>query len=59
MEIIMKEIIFKNIFNNDQVRCKNVNDTKTIDGVEYLKVITNNNREMLMRKDALKKVTKS
>ena len=55
----MKEIILENIFNKEKVKCKNINEVKIIDNIEYLKVITNNNREMLMRKDALKKVTKS
>ena len=53
----MKEIILENIFNKEKVRCKNFNDVKIIDNIEYLKILKDNNREMLMRKDALKKVT--
>ena len=55
----MKEIMFENIFNHDRFACANPRDIEIIEGVQYLRVhLPSNNRMMLMRKDALKKVEK-
>jgi hypothetical protein len=55
----MKNVTFENIWNKEKFQCAVV-DLKTpevIEGVEYIRVTRiGNDRVMLMRKDALKKV---
>ena len=52
-----KQILFENIFNHEQVYCKDPNDIHRIDGIEYVLVRrAGQDRQLLMRKDALKKV---
>ena len=51
--------IFENPMNQERWVCENVNDVKIIDGVEFLQVHRHDNqRVVLMRKDALRKVKK-
>ena len=55
----MKTITFENIWNKEKVVCSPIDlkNPEIIEGVEYLRVNrVGNNRVMLMRKDALKKV---
>lgn len=48
---------FENPVNQEKWVCEDINDIKVIDGVEFLQVHKpENNRVVLMRKDALKKV---
>lgn len=43
--------------NGERVVCDNIRDVKVIDGVEYLVVHKHdNNRQFLMRREALEKV---
>lgn len=54
----MKEVMFENIFNHDRYACANPRDIEVIDGIKYMKVHPlNNPRVILVRKDALVKVT--
>ena len=56
-ENAMKSVNFKNRMNGERVVCDNIRDVKVIDGVEYLTVRkVENNRQFLMRKEALEKV---
>ena len=51
-----KQVLFENVFNHEKVYCKDASDIYTIDGIEYLLVRrVNQERQFLMRKDALKK----
>lgn len=51
--------IFENPMNQECWICEDVNDTRTIDSVEFLQVHRPENmRIVLMRKDALKRVKK-
>ena len=53
----MKPVTFKNRLNSDKFICEDTRQVETIDGVEYLIVHRpNNNRQFLMRKDALEKI---
>ena len=53
----MKPVTFKNRVNSDKFICEDTRQVETIDGVEYLIVHRpNNNRQFLMRKDALEKI---
>ncbi len=50
--------VFENIYNKEKFNCANQRDVKIIDGIEYLRVIKEGTaREVLMRRDSLKKVT--
>lgn len=54
----MKEIVLENVLNHERFVCVDIRDIQVIDGVQYLKVHRQgNDRIMLVRKDALKKVT--
>ena len=49
--------LFENPVNQEQWVCENVNETKTIDVVEFIAVhAVGNARTVLMRKDALKQL---
>ena len=49
--------VFENPVNQERWVCENVNDSKMIDGVEFIPVhAVDNNRVVLMRKEALKPV---
>jgi hypothetical protein len=53
----MKSVLFKNPVNGEKFICDDVNNIKTIEGIEYLTVHRpNNERQFLMRKDVLKKI---
>jgi hypothetical protein len=55
----MKTLTFENIWNKEKVECSDTDlkHPEVIEGVEYIRVNrVGNNRIMLMRKDALKKV---
>jgi hypothetical protein len=55
----MKTLTFENIWNKEKVECSDIDlkHPEVIEGVEYIRVNrVGNNRIMLMRKDALKKV---
>jgi hypothetical protein len=57
MEIVMKAMMFKNIFNNEHFVCDDIRVTETIEGVEYLVVHRpNEHRPLKMRRDALVKI---
>lgn len=54
----MKKVFFENIYNKEKFYCHNLNDIRTIDGIEYIRVFRNGTqRDVLVRKDSLKKVT--
>jgi hypothetical protein len=56
----MKHVEFKNIYNHEQLFCEDIKKISVIDGVEYLPVRKKDSpRTFLMRKDSLKKVSKS
>ena len=58
-EIVMKPMLFKNRMNSEQFYCDNPKVVQTIDGVEYIVVHRpGQERQFLMRKDALEKVSK-
>lgn len=51
--------IFENPINQERWECNDIYDIRSIDGVEFLQVHKyGNDRTVLMRKDALKKVKK-
>lgn len=54
-------VMLSNPVNSEVWCCKDYNDTKIIDGVNYITVFKeeNQNRTFLMRKDALKVTGKS
>lgn len=54
-------VVLVNPLNSETWFCKNYDDIKTIDGVNYITVFKeeNQNRTFLMRKDALKVTAKS
>jgi hypothetical protein len=57
---IVKNIVLENIWNKEKVECSptDLKNPEIIEGVEYVRVTRMGNvRVMLMRKDALKKVT--
>jgi hypothetical protein len=56
----MKEKLFENLFTKEIFECKDLKNIQVIEGVEYLTVqkIDGSRRNLLMRKDALKKVVK-
>ena len=55
----MKPMLFKNRMNSEQFYCDNPKVVQTIDGVEYIVVHRpGQERQFLMRKDALEKVSK-
>lgn len=56
-EIIMKQITFENIYNKERYISHGKRYSKFIDGIEYIKVISEKNKiEVLIRKDFVKKV---
>jgi hypothetical protein len=56
----MKSTYFENIVNKERFVCPNPGDIRLIDGIEYLRVLyESTRRECLVRKDSLRKVTKS
>jgi len=55
----MKPVIYRNIFTNDRVVCKNTKNIKLIEGIEYIEVepvSDHKRRSFLMRLDSLVKV---
>lgn len=56
-----KFVILSNPLNSDTWYCRDYNNTKDIDGVNYITVFKpeNEKRTFLMRKDALRVVSKS
>lgn len=55
----MKPVTFENKLNRERVVCENTKLSQWVDGVEYLAVRRENSpRVFLMRRDALKPVTK-
>lgn len=51
--------VFENPMNQERWECEDINDIRTIDGVEFLQVHRyGNDRTVLMRKDALKRIKK-
>jgi hypothetical protein len=54
-------VVLSNPVNSEVWYCRDYNDTKVIDGVNYITVFKeeNQNRTFLMRKDALKVTGKS
>lgn len=58
----MKTLTFENIYNKEKFTCnfKALQDVKVIDGIEYLRVYKfGTQREVLIRKDSLKKITET
>ena len=56
----MKNTYFENIVNKEKFICPNLDDVRMIDGIEYLRVLREaNRRECLVRKDSLRKLSKS
>ena len=54
----MKPVTFKNRMNNERFICNDTRLTENIDGVDYLLVHRpENDRQFLMRKDVLEKIT--
>jgi len=57
---IMKTMYFENLVNKEKYSCKNPNDIRLIDGIEYMRVFKyGTQRECLVRKDSLKKISES
>ena len=55
----MKDVRFRNIYNGEEVICNDTKREEIIEGIKYLIVHRHgNDRSFLMRKDALKKITK-
>lgn len=55
----MKLVVYRNIFTNDRVICRNTKNIKLIEGVEYIEVepvVDHKRRSFLMRLDSLVKV---
>lgn len=53
----MKQLMFENLYSKERFLAPKKQETKFIDGVEFIKLIkTETNREVLVRKDSLKKV---
>jgi hypothetical protein len=58
--VIMKTTYFENLVNKEKYSCKNPNDIRLIDGIEYMRVFKyGTQRECLVRKDSLKKIPES
>lgn len=56
----MKEVLFRNIYNGEEVICNDTSKEEIIEGIKYLIVHRQgNDRSFLMRKDALKKINKN
>jgi len=51
-----KQVLLTNPLNSDEWFCKDYDNVKVIDGINYITVfkLENENRTFLMRKDALK-----
>jgi hypothetical protein len=56
----MKEKLFENLFTKEVFECKDLKNIQVIEGIEYITVqkMDGTKRNLLMRKDALKRVTK-
>jgi hypothetical protein len=53
----MKAYYFENLLNKEQFICRDLNDVRLIDGIEYLRVFKyGTQRDCLVRKDSLKKI---
>lgn len=55
----MKPVMYRNIFTNDQVICRNTKNIKLIDGIEYIEVERVKDiqrRSFLMRLDSLDRI---
>ena len=53
----MKQLVYQNIINGEKYSCPAKSETRTIDGVDYLRVFKmGTNREVLIKKDTLRKV---
>jgi len=51
---------FENLVNKEKYLCKNPNDIRLIDGIEYLRVFKyGTQRDCLVRKDSLKRIPES
>ena len=56
----MKIVYFENYRNKEKFECRNLNDIRVIDGIEYLRVFKfGTQRDCLIRRDQLRKLTKS
>jgi len=56
----MKTVYFENYRNHERFECRNLQDVKIIDGIEYLRVFRlGTQRDCLVRRDQLKKLGKS
>jgi hypothetical protein len=56
---IMKQLVFENIINGEKYTCPAKSETRTIDGVDYLRVFKmGTTREVLVKKDSLRKLKK-
>jgi hypothetical protein len=54
---IMKQLVYENIINGEKYSCPAKSETRTIDGIDYLRVFKmGTNREVLVKKDTLRKV---
>ena len=54
-----KATYFENIRNKEKFFCKDLSDTRTIDGDEYLRVFrVTTNQDCLVKKDILRKIPK-
>lgn len=55
----MKQLVFENIINGEKYTCPAKSETRTIDGVDYLRVFKmGTTREVLVKKDSLRKLKK-
>lgn len=55
----MKQLIYENIINGEKYTCPAKSETRTIDGIDYIRVFKmGTNREVLIKKDSLRKVKK-
>jgi len=53
----MKQLVFENIINGEKYVCPAKSETRTIDGIDYIRVFKmGTNREVLVKKDTLRKV---
>ena len=57
---IMKTVYFESYRNKEKFECRDLNDVRMIDGIEYLRVFKfGTQRDCLVRKDQLRKLTKN
>lgn len=56
----MKTVYFESYRNRERFECRDLDDVRTIDGIEYLRVFKmGTQRDCLVRKDQLRKLAKS